>query len=107
MIVEQDELALSTEKQYVLSFDAYADEEKEIEVKAAGQTFKANVTKEKKNFKYEFETPKALSDKSIQLLLGAKGTTYIDNVRIAENGMIINGDFSAVDFSFAPTESGH
>ena len=32
-----DELALSTEKQYVLSFDAYADEEKEIETNTIPQ----------------------------------------------------------------------
>ncbi|MDE6364073.1 MAG: carbohydrate binding domain-containing protein, partial [Lachnospiraceae bacterium] len=44
---------------------------------------------------YEFETEAALEGSALQFLLGAAGTTYIDNVRVQEDGMIVNGDFAS------------
>ncbi len=94
LIVKQTDLAISKNKEYTLSFDAYAEEDKIIKAEINCETFEANLTKEKKNFKYKFKTHDVLNDSDLKLLLGSQGVTYIDNVRIEETGLITNGDFS-------------
>lgn len=94
VIVKQTELAISKNKEYTLSFDAYAEEDKTIKVQINDESFDANITKEKKNFKYKFKTGEVVNNSDLELLLGAYGVTYIDNVRIEETGLITNGDFS-------------
>ena len=92
--VFQEDIAISGGKKYILSFDAYADENKTIQTTVAGKTFDSALTTAKTSYKYEFETPTDLSASEICFLLGNAGTTYIDNVCIREDCMIVNGDFS-------------
>lgn len=94
VIVRQDEIPLGKNKEYVLTFDAYADGDKQIKTLLAGQTFESTLTTEKQTFKYAFETGDGNQETSIEFLLGTEGTVYIDNVRVQEDGMLINGDFS-------------
>lgn len=92
--VFQEDIAISGGKKYILSFDARADENKTIQTIVAGKTFDSALTTAKTNYKYEFETPADLSGSEIRFLLGNAGTTYIDNVCVREDCMIVNGDFS-------------
>ncbi len=92
--VFQEDIAISGGKKYILSFDAYADGNKTIQTTIAGKTFDSALTKDKISYKYEFETPTELNGSEICFLLGNAGTTYIDNVCVREDCMIVNGDFS-------------
>ena len=95
VIVSQTPIAITGKKKYVLSFDAHADREKTIKVEIAGQLFESALTIETKAYKYEFETAADMEGSALRFLLGTAGTTFLDNVRVQEDGMIVNGDFSS------------
>lgn len=94
VIAKQEEIMLGSKKTYVLSFDAYADGDKQIQAALAGQNFDCALTTEKQSFKYTFETGARDAETVLQFLLGTPGTVWLDNVRVQEDGMLINGDFS-------------
>lgn len=94
VIAKQEEIMLGSKKTYVLSFDAYADGDKQIQAALAGQSFDCALTTEKQSFKYTFETGAGNAETVLQFLLGTPGTVWLDNVRVQEDGMLINGDFS-------------
>lgn len=95
VLVKQEKIAISEEKNYVLTFDAYGDSNKTIVAQINGETFQAEIGAEKKQFKYELSTGNQIIDNTLVFNLGVPGITYIDNVRIAEDRMLINGDFSS------------
>lgn len=95
VIVSQTPIAITGGKKFILSFDAYADEAGAIQASIAGQTFDSELTTDKTTFKYEFETTQILQDTELRFLLGKPGTVYIDNVRIREDSVLVNGDFSS------------
>lgn len=92
VLVKQD-VAITGGKTYVLTFDAYADKAKDIEVRIAGQKFKFALTTKKYQFKQKFETSASVTEKDLIFALGNAGVTYIDNVRLADDGLLVNGDF--------------
>ncbi len=94
VVVSQTPVAITGGKKYALSFEAYADSARTIQSTIAGQTFDTALTTERTEYKYEFETAADLNGSELRFLLGAAGTTYIDNVSVREDGMIVNGDFS-------------
>lgn len=94
VIIEQKDIAISGQKDYVLSFTAYADANKNVKVRVAEQTFDVDLTTNKENYKFAFTTGEGASKAVLQFLLGTQGTMYIDEVRIQEDGMLVNGDFS-------------
>lgn len=94
VILRESELGIATNKEYYLSFDAYGEEDKTIKAQINAESFEANITKEKKNFKYKFKTDDILKNTNLEFLLGAPGTTYIDNVKIIDTSLIVNGDFN-------------
>ena len=95
--VKQTKIAVKGGKNYVFSFDAKRTGTKNqtMIVKLAGKTYKVKLTGKMKTYKFELTPKKGTKSATLEFQLGAKGTTYIDNVRIMENGLIINGDFSA------------
>lgn len=95
VVVSQKPIAIIGGKDYVLSFDAHADSDKTITTTIAGKTFDSLLGKAKKTYQYEFTTADSLNGSELRFLLGAAGATYIDNISIRENGLIINGDFSS------------
>lgn len=93
VIVKQSPVVLTGEKTYKLTFRAYATEEKSVQVRVAGNLFDIPLTTEKKEFSYIINTDAGLDGTDLEFLLGAAGVTFIDDVRIQEDGMIVNGDF--------------
>lgn len=93
--VYQGDLALVNGTTYILSFDAYADTPKTIGATIAGKTFKVALTKAKKTYKNRFTVKSEDETQELAFLLGAAGTTYIDNVRVQEDALVINGSFSS------------
>lgn len=102
--VKQTKVAVKGGKSYVLSFDAKRTGAKDqtMIVKLAGKTYKVKLTGKMKTYKYEFVAKKGTKSATLEFQLGTKGTTYLDNVRVMENGLIINGDFSAGLTGFEP-----
>ena len=91
----QQGLALSADTEYVLSFSAQANEAETMTVHVAGQEFQAELTNEKKNYRFSFQTAADLTDKNISFDLGLGTTVYLDDVRIDEDSLIKNGSFNA------------
>lgn len=92
--ITQSLLALEGGKSYKLSLNAYAEEEKIIGIKIAGQTFEVPLRKEKGTYHYTVTIPDGETQAQLEILLGAAGTTYMDNVRMYEHDKIINGNFT-------------
>ncbi len=90
----QDKIALSGGKTYLLTFDAYADSNKSIKTMIAGKTFESELSTAKTTYRYTFETPADMKGTILSFRLGVAGTVYIDNVRVQEDGLLVNGDFS-------------
>jgi beta-glucanase (GH16 family) len=93
--VGQDGLSLANGGSYILTFDAYADSPKTINATVAGKKFKIAITTAKRTYKNKFIVKTKEATSKLELLLGNAGTTYIDNVRIQEDGLIINGSFAS------------
>ncbi|HCW54802.1 MAG TPA: endo-1,3(4)-beta-glucanase [Clostridium sp.] len=91
--VKQTKLALSENTQYVLYFDAYSEDNKNIRASIDENDFDVELTNKKKTYKFTFETKDEINNRDLELLLGKQGTVYIDNVRIEENSLIRNGSF--------------
>ncbi len=94
VVLIQDPIAIGGGKTYVLSFDAYGNKGQTIKATIAGKVFDTKLTSTKTTYKYTFTTEKGLTKGVLKFLLGVAGTAYIDNVRIQDNGLFINGDFS-------------
>ncbi|MBQ2117355.1 MAG: carbohydrate binding domain-containing protein, partial [Lachnospiraceae bacterium] len=94
--LKQDGLALVSGKEYVLSFKAYSELENTIKTNIAGieNSFKLGNTLE--TYKFKFKTAEDLAKNSAELVfsLGINGIIYLDDIRIDEDGLLINGDFS-------------
>lgn len=93
VILKQSAVKIAGGKTYKFSLSAYAEEEKTITARIAGQTFDMEVGRQKQTYSFELKTEPGLQETELEILLGTAGTTYIDDVRIQEDGMIINGDF--------------
>lgn len=93
IIVKQDPIAITGGKTYKFTFEAYGEEEKVIKAKIAGKTFDVAITKDKKTYSFTFDTDSDLKQAELEFLLGVAGTVCLDQVRIQEDGMIVNGDF--------------
>lgn len=94
VVVKQAAVAITGGKRYVLSFDAYADGSQTIQSTLAGQTFESTLTTAKKTYSYSLTTPDGLNGAELDFLLGTPGTIHIDNVRVQEDAILVNGDFS-------------
>lgn len=94
--IEQDVPAITPNTTYILSFDGYADKVKNIKTTLLGKEFKAALTKKKQRFEYQFTTGETVEEsmKKLQILLGNKGVTYMDNIMLREKGLLLNGSFN-------------
>lgn len=95
LTVEQKALPLSPGKHYFITFSAYADEENALNLQIAGQELSYTVGKEKMNFNIPFQTDQELQDTNLRFFFGENGSYYLDDIRIMEDSLLINGDFSS------------
>ena len=94
VVVEQKDIALTAGTKYVLTFDAHADRNNTFKACIAGSEFTCEVGTNGAEYAYSFVAGDNEAEYVLQFLLGTPGTTYIDNVRIQEDGMLVNGGFS-------------
>ena len=90
----QEKIPLSSGTEYLLSFDASSDKNGKIKAEISGKKFEAELSSGEKNFKFVF-TADSKKDNQLVFTFDSDGTTLLDNVRIQENAMIINGSFSS------------
>lgn len=94
VVVKQTGLALAAGTTYNLTFDALGDNEQTIVAKVGTQLFEAALTDTLCSYTFTFCLPVGEEKPDLEFLLGAEGNIYIDNVKIKEDGAIINGSFS-------------
>lgn len=103
VVLKQEDTAISGGKEYLFTFDAYGAEAKAIKAVISPKTstndvedivFDVNLDTVKNNYEFNFTMPTGVTGADVKFLIGAAGTTYIDNVRVQEDATIINGDFS-------------
>ncbi|MFT4144136.1 MAG: carbohydrate binding domain-containing protein [Mobilitalea sp.] len=92
--VTQSNLAITENKEYVLSFQARNTKASTIVITVGGNDYEVPLTAEATTYKLPVVTDNALSNKDLVFKLGVAGTTYLDNVRLTEDALVINGDFS-------------
>lgn len=92
-VIAKQPVAILGGKTYKLTFTGHADAEKTVKVSVAGEVFDVALATEKTAYSYTLETAADVNGSELCFLLGAAGVSYIDDVRIQEVGMIVNGDF--------------
>lgn len=95
LILEQKNISLAAGTEYSLSFDASSPNGIPLKVSVAGKTFTANLSEKEKPFKFIFTAEKADALTSLAFAFGAQGTAFLDNVRLSENALVLNGSFSS------------
>lgn len=90
----QKDIAVGANKKYIFSFTAYADSAKQAKATVAGQEFTIDLTAEKKEYKFELTTGADVNRGDVVFKLGLTGKVCIDKVRIEEDCLLMNGDFS-------------
>lgn len=93
----QTKMALTAGKKYVLSFDGEGTEGNSFEVSTiTDEKKKITLTNQKQNYRFAFDTEKLNTiSKDITFYFENAGTVKLDNIRIEEDVMVKNGDFSA------------
>lgn len=105
-VLSQNEIPVATGKDYVFSFEAESDVEKDITVNFDGENFTFHLqpgpNKLVKNINIPAQEAKSIYLDKIEFLLGVPGTIKLDNVRLEESALIKNGNFSADLSGFSP-----
>lgn len=102
--ISQNALPIAEGTDYILSFEAQADEATTIQYTIGGMTKSVDVTAEKVKYTQKFskEEISSFADKDFAFLLGNVGKIYIDNVRFEEDALIMNGYFNAGSAGYDP-----
>ena len=95
MVLSQDNLAVVSGKDYLISFDAEADTEMNLVITACGKEFVQPLTKGKGSYTLEIAASDELTTNAFSIEVEEEGTVYLDNIRLIESAMIINGSFNA------------
>lgn len=93
LVLSQKNITLAAGTEYALSFDASSPNKIPLTLSVAGKTFTANLSEKEKPFKFIFTADKAATE--LSFTFGAKGTAFLDNVRLSENALVLNGNFSS------------
>lgn len=92
--VKQPELALVSGTVYNLTFDALGDNNQTIQAQVGSNVFDVALTDTLTNYSFTFSLKDGEEKPALAFLLGAEGNIYIDNVKIKEDGAIINASFT-------------
>ncbi len=100
-VISQDEMAMIAGKTYAYSFDIEGATGTDVDVEIVSTDVNVPMTGSEFN-KAGKITPADGADMSIKFTFSKPGTYYLDNVRIVEDSLIKNGDFSAGLAGFEP-----
>ena len=91
--VKQTDIPLTEGVDYILSFDAYGDHNQTIQIGFGEEVFEVTLSEEKQKYQCGIKNITADSMKDLCFYLGNQGKTVIDNVKIKEDGALLNGSF--------------
>lgn len=94
ILVKQEKLTLIPDTEYLLSFDAYSSSKSKMQVKIANKTIEIKLTEEKTNQKITFVPSKTDCETNLIFSFEEAGVINLDNVRLQENTLVLNGAFS-------------
>lgn len=92
--VTQPGLALVGGTAYNLTFDAYGDKAQTIQVSVGSQSFQVPLTEKLCNYSFSFSLKEGEKRPALSFKLGVEGNIYLDNVKIKEDGALINASFA-------------
>lgn len=90
----QEGIPLVPGTEYLLSFDSSSASSGKIKAEISGKSFEASLSSGEKKFKFVFTAEKEKSS-ALSFSFDTDGTVLLDNVRIQENAMLVNGNFSS------------
>ena len=93
--IGQSGLAMVAGVDYILSFEAETDTEREVKISVCGKEYTQVLTKEKHSYVIDIPAFTSVSDKTFAIEISGAGTIYLDEVRLIESAMILNGSFNA------------
>ena len=93
--IAQTDLAVTTGVNYLLSFEAETDVEQEIKIRLCGRELTQTLTPGKKDYSIDVAAFTTLTDRSFAVEMTNGGTILLDDIRLVESAMIINGSFNA------------
>lgn len=102
VVISQSSLALADNNTYAVSFSAEGEAGKHIKATVAGQEYVANLSGTEQGYSYKLTTNVAGSSKDLAFEITEPGTFYLDDIRIVEDSLIKNGDFSAGFAGYEP-----
>ncbi|MBO5352583.1 MAG: carbohydrate binding domain-containing protein [Lachnospiraceae bacterium] len=95
VVVAQSSLAITAGQNYMLSFEAESDVERELTILAGGMEFKQAVGTGKNSYTLNITTSDSTTNDFAFVIGKEAGTLYLDEVRLIESAMILNGSFNA------------
>lgn len=94
VIMSQKDLAFTSGKDYILSFQADTDAERELSINVGGKsTIVKLLPGENKTYSVKFSSADKFTNRNVSFDFGTTGTFYLDNIMLAEDKMIKNGSF--------------
>lgn len=102
VVISQSGLAFADNNTYAVSFLAEGGAGQHIKATVAGQEYVAELTGAEQTYSYKFTTNAGRSNKDIAFEISEPGTFYLDNIRVVEDSLIKNGDFSAGFAGYEP-----
>lgn len=94
VVVKQPDLAVVGKTTYNLMFDACGDKQQTIQVKIGSETYDVTLTDTMDNYSYTFTLPDNEEKPDLVFSFGAEGNVFVDNVKIKEDGALINSSFA-------------
>ena len=95
VIAGQSYLTYPSNAALELSFDVETDNARDLTVRMDGKDYTIALSNTAESYSIKFISDNDSSNNSLEFLLGAKGVTYLDNVRLVEDALIKNGSFNA------------
>lgn len=95
LTVGQSNLAVSAGVNYIVSFEAEAEEETDVTVVVGNKEYVQTLAKGKNVYTIDIPAFTDIADKKFAFKFDAPGTVYLDEVRFIESAMILNGSFNA------------
>ncbi len=106
VIVYQSGLAMASDSEYAIAYDAEGPAGKFLRVQIAGLDFDVEFNGSELSYSGIFTTPEGDFDRDVSIIVTEPGMYYVDNVRIEENSPVKNGSFNADLASFSPYVDG-
>lgn len=93
IVLSQSELAITDGGAYASSFEIQGDKDKVVKVTLVGNDYDMTMTGDVDKFQEKIVA--TAGGNAVKFIITEPGTYYIDNVRLMEDSLILNGSFNA------------